>query len=138
MIGTGASAAQFIPIVAEEADELIVFQRTPNWLAPTPDYHECVADGQRWLYTHVPSYSQWHRFLMFWRLGDGVIPTVTVDPAWQPHDQAVSELNDLAHAPDRVPGARVRGAARPAGEGGPQLSGGRQADPPTTASGPAR
>ena len=96
VIGTGASAAQFIPIVAEEAAELVVFQRTPNWLAPTPDYHECVSDGQRWLYTHVPSYSQWHRFLMFWRLGDGVIPTVTVDPAWQPHDRAVSELNDLA------------------------------------------
>jgi 4-hydroxyacetophenone monooxygenase len=33
---------------------------------------------------------------MFWRLGDGVIPTVTVDPAWQPRDRAVSELNDLA------------------------------------------
>ena len=96
VIGTGASAAQFIPIVAEEAAEVIVFQRTPNWLAPTPDYHERVADGQRWLYTHVPSYSQWHRFLMFWRLGDGVIPTVTVDPEWQPHDHAVSELNDLA------------------------------------------
>jgi 4-hydroxyacetophenone monooxygenase len=96
VIGTGASAAQFIPIVAEEAAEVVVFQRTPNWLAPTPDYHERVADGQRWLYTHVPSYSQWHRFLMWWRLGDGVIPTVTVDPEWQPHDRAVSELNDLA------------------------------------------
>jgi 4-hydroxyacetophenone monooxygenase len=96
VIGTGASAAQFIPVVAEDAAELVVFQRTPNWLAPTPDYHECVSKGQCWLYTHVPSYSQWHRFLMFWRLGDGVIPTVTVDPAWQPHDRAVSELNDLA------------------------------------------
>src|SRR5207249_6351402 len=29
VIGTGASAAQFIPIVAEQAGELVVFQRTP-------------------------------------------------------------------------------------------------------------
>src|SRR5690606_16239401 len=40
VIGTGASAAQFIPAVAEQAGELKVFQRTPPWLAPTPNYHD--------------------------------------------------------------------------------------------------
>ena len=33
----GASAAQFIPDVAEQAGELTVFQRTPPWLIPTPE-----------------------------------------------------------------------------------------------------
>ncbi|MBK9180918.1 MAG: NAD(P)/FAD-dependent oxidoreductase [Acidimicrobiales bacterium] len=94
VIGTGASAAQFIPIVAEEAGELLVFQRTPNWLGPTPDYHEDVSDGLRWLYTHVPFYSQWHRFWIFWRTADGVLPGVTVDPAWEPRDRSVSPLNE--------------------------------------------
>ena len=95
VIGTGASAAQLIPAIAGEVGELWIFQRTPNWLAPTPDYHDEVAAGQRWLYTHVPYYSQWHRFLIFWRMGDGVLPTVRVDPDWEPKDRAVGMMNEL-------------------------------------------
>jgi cation diffusion facilitator CzcD-associated flavoprotein CzcO len=37
VIGTGASAIQFIPEVAREAAKLTVFQRTPPWLLPRPD-----------------------------------------------------------------------------------------------------
>ncbi|MFI6482070.1 flavin-containing monooxygenase [Nonomuraea sp. NPDC050663] len=37
VIGTGSSAAQFIPKVAERAGRLTVFQRTPNWVIPKPD-----------------------------------------------------------------------------------------------------
>jgi cation diffusion facilitator CzcD-associated flavoprotein CzcO len=34
VIGTGATAVQLIPVVAESAGELFVFQRHPNWCAP--------------------------------------------------------------------------------------------------------
>ncbi|WP_339714808.1 NAD(P)/FAD-dependent oxidoreductase [uncultured Sneathiella sp.] len=34
IIGTGATAIQIIPVIAEEAEELYVFQRRPNWSAP--------------------------------------------------------------------------------------------------------
>jgi len=34
VIGTGATGVQIIPIVAETAQELFVFQRTPNWCTP--------------------------------------------------------------------------------------------------------
>jgi cation diffusion facilitator CzcD-associated flavoprotein CzcO len=34
VVGTGASAAQFIPIVQREAEHLTVFQRTPGWVLP--------------------------------------------------------------------------------------------------------
>jgi cation diffusion facilitator CzcD-associated flavoprotein CzcO len=34
VIGTGASGIQFIPSLAQEAQRLIVFQRTANWLLP--------------------------------------------------------------------------------------------------------
>ena len=33
VIGNGASAIQFIPIVADRAEKLIIFQRSPNWIA---------------------------------------------------------------------------------------------------------
>src|SRR5258706_598472 len=34
VIGTGSSAIQSIPIIAEQAEELVVFQRTPNFSVP--------------------------------------------------------------------------------------------------------
>ncbi|HET8617654.1 MAG TPA: NAD(P)-binding domain-containing protein [Acidimicrobiales bacterium] len=96
VIGTGASAVQFIPEVAPAAGELLVFQRTPPWLAPTPDYHDEVSPGLRWLYRHVPSYSEFNRFWIFWRMGDGALDGVRVDEAWEPKGLAVSAANDFA------------------------------------------
>ncbi|MCW2902144.1 MAG: FAD-dependent pyridine nucleotide-disulfide oxidoreductase [Streptosporangiaceae bacterium] len=37
VIGTGASAIQFVPHVAEQAGRLHLFQRTPPWIQPKPD-----------------------------------------------------------------------------------------------------
>lgn len=37
VIGTGASAVQLVPALAEQAAELHVFQRTPVWVMPRPD-----------------------------------------------------------------------------------------------------
>ncbi len=37
VIGTGASAIQFIPEIAQQAAHLTVFQRTPPWIHPRPD-----------------------------------------------------------------------------------------------------
>lgn len=34
IIGTGATAVQLIPVVAEQAQRLVIFQRRPNWCAP--------------------------------------------------------------------------------------------------------
>jgi 4-hydroxyacetophenone monooxygenase len=95
VIGTGASAMQFIPILAEQVARLTVFQRTPAWLVPTPDYHEAIPDGLRWLYGHVPFYSEWNRFWIFWRMGDGALEGVSVDPAWTERSDSVSAVNDL-------------------------------------------
>ncbi len=98
VIGTGASAVQFVPEIAERVGHLVVFQRTPPWMAPTPEYHEQVPDGLRWLYAHVPSYSEWNRFWIFWKMGDGALPGVRVDAAWEPKDRSVSAANDMMRA----------------------------------------
>jgi 4-hydroxyacetophenone monooxygenase len=96
VIGTGASAMQFIPEIAERADELVVFQRTPAWLAPTADYHDRVPAGLTWLYRHVPTYSELHRFAIFWRMGDGALEGVRVDPNWQSDGSSVSAVSEFA------------------------------------------
>jgi 4-hydroxyacetophenone monooxygenase len=95
VIGTGASAAQFIPVVAERAEELFVFQRTAPWLLPTPDYHDEVPEGLRWLYRHVPFYAQWYRFWLFRTGAEGLLSMVEVDPAWPHPERSVSPLNDM-------------------------------------------
>jgi len=95
VIGTGASAMQFVPEIAPVVDELLVFQRTPAWMGPTPDYQEPVGEELRWLYRHVPGYAEWNRFCMFWRLGDGAIAGVEVDPDWDGGGESVSATNDF-------------------------------------------
>jgi cation diffusion facilitator CzcD-associated flavoprotein CzcO len=45
VIGTGASAIQFIPRVAEQAARLAVFQRTAAWIMPKVDY--AFSDAQK-------------------------------------------------------------------------------------------
>ena len=37
IIGCAASAVQIIPELAEEVEELVVFQRSPNWVIPRND-----------------------------------------------------------------------------------------------------
>ena len=96
VVGSGASALQFIPEVAKVAADVTVFQRTPPWIAPTPDYHDPVAPGLQWLYRHVPTYSELNRFSIFWRMGDGAIESVRVDPNWSSDGSSVSELSDFA------------------------------------------
>lgn len=38
VIGTGASALQAVPLIADVASRLTVFQRTPIWVLPKPDF----------------------------------------------------------------------------------------------------
>jgi 4-hydroxyacetophenone monooxygenase len=96
VIGTGASAMQLIPEVAGRAGELLVFQRTPAWLVPTPNYHDDLSEGLRWLLRHVPEYARWDRLWWFWRLHEGLLPMARVDPDWADQERSVSAANDLA------------------------------------------
>ena len=89
------SAAQFVPVVAEQAAQLTIFQRTPNWFIPVPTYHDDVPQGLQWLFTRVPYYAHWNRFWMFWNSTEGMLPAATVDPNWPHQDRSVSEANEM-------------------------------------------
>ena len=95
VIGTGASAMQFIPEIAPVVESLDVYQRTPAWMGPTPEYHDPVPERLQWLYRNVPSYSEWHRFCIFWRMGDGALEGVRVDPDWEGDGASVSAINEM-------------------------------------------
>jgi 4-hydroxyacetophenone monooxygenase len=95
VIGTGASAVQFIPRLAEVADHLTVFQRTPPWLLPVPTYEQDLPEPMRWLLRHVPQFANWDRLWIFARTQEGLLPLATVDPHWDGDGRSVSASNDL-------------------------------------------
>jgi 4-hydroxyacetophenone monooxygenase len=93
VIGTGASAFQFIPEIAKEAADVVVFQRTPPWIAPREEYHDDIPQGKHWLLNKVPFYAKWFRFLTFWRTSEGLLAAVKKDPAWH-EPQSVGPENE--------------------------------------------
>jgi 4-hydroxyacetophenone monooxygenase len=96
VIGTGASAFQIVPSIAEDAEQLYVFQRSAPWMFPNANYHEKVGDGVKWALKHLPFYGRWYRFLLFWPGCDGGLAAMRVDPDWPHPERAVNELNDAA------------------------------------------
>ena len=49
VIGTGSSGIQAIPVIAEQAADVTVFQRTPNFIIPARNRKLEADDHQRWL-----------------------------------------------------------------------------------------
>jgi 4-hydroxyacetophenone monooxygenase len=92
--GTGASSMQLVPSIAPDVEKLTVFQRSPQWAVPNPDYRRPVSDGQRLLLRHVPFYAGWHRFSLLWRLGDGLWPLLKVDPEWPDQSRSINAANE--------------------------------------------
>ena len=98
VIGTGASAFQLVPQVAEQAEQVTVFQRTAPWVVPNPEYTQYVPSGKHWLLNKVPFYAKWFRFGMFWRTAEGLLVAVTGDPSWDKPEQSVSPMNEMLRA----------------------------------------
>ena len=65
VIGTGASAIQFIPQIAERAAQVRIFQRTPPWVMPKPDRR--ISRFEQVLFRLFPSTQRAFRNLIYWR-----------------------------------------------------------------------
>jgi 4-hydroxyacetophenone monooxygenase len=112
VIGTGASAYQFVPEIAPKVAHLEVFQRTPPWPLPGPTYHDEVPAGKKWLLEHLPFYGKWYRFWLFWMLTDGFYEAVKADDNWKGGSQAVGEANAMMRAM-LVEAIRAQAPSRP-------------------------
>ena len=98
VIGTGASAFQFVPEIAKQAGEVFVFQRTPNWIAIEPVYHDDIPEGKHWLLNYVPFYAKWFRLFRFWHNAEGVLAWVKKDASWRDQTHSISATNDELRA----------------------------------------
>jgi cation diffusion facilitator CzcD-associated flavoprotein CzcO len=71
VIGTGASAIQFVPEIAPRVKQLHVFQRTPPWIVPKRD--RVMTGAERWLFEHVPATHWLRRTGLYWLMESRVI-----------------------------------------------------------------
>ncbi|WP_330206985.1 flavin-containing monooxygenase [Pseudomonas sp. AM14(2022)] len=78
IVGSGASAAQVIPAIAAEVEQLHVFQRTPHWVLPRAD--RTFGPFQRWLLGVKPAYKLL-RWLLYWQFETRVIAFKYSKPA---------------------------------------------------------
>ncbi len=65
VIGTGASAIQLIPSIADKVSALKVFQRTPTWVLPKPDRE--YFGFEKWLFRKLPFLMRLYRNMIYWR-----------------------------------------------------------------------
>lgn len=66
VIGTGASAIQFVPKIAPEVTELKLFQRTPPWIIAKPDRK--ITWPERVLFKRLPATQLALRNAIYWQL----------------------------------------------------------------------
>ena len=64
VIGTGASAIQFVPRIARQVKELKLFQRTPPWVLPKLDRK--FRPFEKFLFRYLPGYRRLTRMSIYW------------------------------------------------------------------------
>ncbi|MBK6459980.1 MAG: NAD(P)/FAD-dependent oxidoreductase [Myxococcales bacterium] len=65
VIGTGASAIQFIPQIQPRVSHLTVFQRTPPWILPKPD--RAFSELEKVALERIPPLRRLYREAIYWR-----------------------------------------------------------------------
>jgi cation diffusion facilitator CzcD-associated flavoprotein CzcO len=106
VIGTGASAIQFVPEIAPRAGRLYLFQRTPPWVVPKSDF----AIPERWKkrFRNVPLLGWLFRKAIFWLYEARVVGFLGVD--WV-RNRAEKIARD--HLEAQVPDPKLRALLAP-------------------------
>ncbi len=106
VIGTGASAIQFVPQIAPRVARLHLFQRTPPWIMPKAD--RAVKPFEQWLFRHLPFTQKLMRAGLFSMLESRAFG-FAVHPSLMKSAQKIA----LRHLRRQVPDARLRAALTP-------------------------
>ncbi len=93
LVGAGTSGFQIAPTIADDVEQLTVYQRTAQWMFPNPNYHRQVPDGDRWAIRHLPFYGRWFRFLTFYPGAGLAMDRSRIDPEYDDGGLAISETH---------------------------------------------
>jgi cation diffusion facilitator CzcD-associated flavoprotein CzcO len=106
VIGTGASAIQFVPKIAQQVAHLDVFQRTPPWITAKPD--RAIGPRERALHARFPAGQRAIRNAIYWGLeGRGI------GFAGNPKLMKALELQAKRHLRKQVPDPELRAKLTP-------------------------
>ncbi|WP_256839139.1 flavin-containing monooxygenase [Ornithinimicrobium faecis] len=94
VIGNGASAMQLVPAVVDDVEHLTIFQRSPHWVAPFPQFQGEVPDVIREFGVAVPLYRRWYRVRAGWTFNDRLHSSLQRDPDWTHPERSVNARND--------------------------------------------
>jgi cation diffusion facilitator CzcD-associated flavoprotein CzcO len=106
VIGTGASAVQFVPEIAKQAASVDVYQRTAAWVLPRWD--QPYGPARRWAYRYIPGLQRLSRWRIYWFnecVGMGFM-------GWKPMQSMLRKLA-LHHLRKQVPDAALRASLTP-------------------------
>lgn len=93
LVGTGASAVQVGPAIANQVESMHVFQRSGAWVMRRPNIDRAVSQDTKWALNTVPLYAAWYRFQLFWAFGDGLFEALKIDPEWKGGNESISAMN---------------------------------------------
>jgi cation diffusion facilitator CzcD-associated flavoprotein CzcO len=71
VVGTGASAIQFVPAIQPEVDRLDLYQRTPAWVIPRLDHQ--ITGAEHFLLRWIPGSEALVRGALYWVLESRVV-----------------------------------------------------------------
>jgi cation diffusion facilitator CzcD-associated flavoprotein CzcO len=103
VIGTGASATQFIPHLARSAASLTVFQRTPHWVIPKLD--RPISRAEHWLFRNAPGAQRAYRYGIYWSHEAAILGFM--HPQLMPALESVARAHLRRQVPDPVLRARL-------------------------------
>jgi cation diffusion facilitator CzcD-associated flavoprotein CzcO len=95
VVGTGASGIQIIPELVKHVDSLKVFQRTPGWVMPRPDY--ATPKWNKTLFNKIPAAQNALRQALFW-----AHESMALGVIWNSPLTSVVERFGLAHLQRQV------------------------------------
>ena len=101
VVGTGASAIQFVPHVQQRAAHMTLFQRTAPWILPRRD--RSITRMERWIYRHLPLAQKALRASIYW-----LRETWIVGFAIRPAIMRAAERQALRFLRKQVPDAELR------------------------------
>jgi cation diffusion facilitator CzcD-associated flavoprotein CzcO len=91
VVGTGASAIQFVPEIQPDVQRLVVFQRTPAWVVRRGD--RPVTAVERRLFRSFPAAQELQRRLQFAIREHLLFPVILRRPAWRMVMQALARMH---------------------------------------------
>ncbi|MGH3916623.1 MAG: flavin-containing monooxygenase [Pseudonocardiaceae bacterium] len=104
VVGTGASAIQFVPQIQPTVASLTLLQRTPPWILPRTDRNN--SDLERKLYRAVPGLQRLVRAGIYWSR-ELAVPGFTTTPRLLKATELIARMHLRRQVPDPVLRAKL-------------------------------